>query len=150
MPTIELRAAKIPWIGTIAYHYWFVILRDDRSDRWEVWQRKTVKSYHPKHFNWGHLHCNLMSPRAGVGNGSSWLVAQWTDQDAIDLAYLIESTPTRYPHSDRYCLWPGPNSNTYVQWVLNHTPFTDSHHRSLLSWQGWGKNFKSQEIQLNL
>lgn len=145
MPIIELRAAKIPWIGTIAYHYWFVVLRDDRSDRWEVWQSKKVRSHHPQHLNWGHLHCNLMPSHAGVGNGASWLVTQWEDQDAIELAQLIEATPNLYPHNDRYFLWPGPNSNTYVQWVLNHAPFTHSRpspKHSPLSWRGWGKNFK--------
>jgi hypothetical protein len=145
MLTIQLRAAKIPWIGTIAYHYWFVVHRDDRSDRWEVWQSKTVKSYHPRHLSWGHLHYNLMDPQAGVGNGTSWLATQWEDEEAIQLAQLIEATPDRYPYGDRYFLWPGPNSNTYVQWILNYACcksfFKSSSPSFRLSWRGWGKDF---------
>jgi hypothetical protein len=141
MLTIELRAAKIPWIGSIAYHYWFVVHRDDRQDRWEVWQHKTVRSHHPRHLSWGHLHYNLMAPQAGVGNGVSWQATQWEDEVAIVLAQIIETTPNLYPYCDRYLLWPGPNSNTYVQWILNHPSFKASSPSFQLSWRGWGKHF---------
>ena len=141
MLRIELRAAKIPWIGTIAYHYWFVVIQDDRQDRWEVWQNKIIKSYHPRHLNWGHLHYNLMDPHAGVGNGGSWVAHQWQGADGIGLAQLIEATPQIYPYADRYLLWPGPNSNTYVQWILNQASLKADLQPFQLCWRGWGKDF---------
>lgn len=111
---VELRAAKIPWVGAIAVHYWFVVVQGDRRDRWEIWQRRGVGGRH-----WGHLHQNLMAPTSGVGNGGSWCERSWTGAIAARLAQELLASPTTYPHRDRYCYWPGPNSNTYAQWILD-------------------------------
>ncbi len=61
---VDLRAAKIPWIGLIAVHYWFVIMDEQEQERWEIWQSQNVKGH-----SWGHLHLNLMKCDRGVGNG---------------------------------------------------------------------------------
>lgn len=34
----------------------------------------------------------------------------------------IEAAVDRYPHPDRYVLWPGPNSNTFVAFVAREVP----------------------------
>ncbi|MEY2977222.1 MAG: hypothetical protein RLZZ435_1361 [Cyanobacteriota bacterium] len=141
MLTVELRAAKLPWLGAIAVHYWFVILSADRSDRWEVWQNRIVPSTSANHLHWGHLHSNLMEATRGVGNGPSWRVAQWPEPAAIDFMEILESSPSTYPYTDRYCFWPGPNSNTYVQWVCQQAQRRYGHLPVALSWRGWGKNF---------
>jgi hypothetical protein len=128
---VELRAAKIPVIGWLAVHYWYVIRETQCTHRWEVWQRRDLK---PE--SWGHLHKNLLPPQTGVGNGPSWLERQWDDSEAIALAAVITSSPTVYPYTHRYRYWPGPNSNTYVQWVLQQAKVDH-----VLSWQGLGKGF---------
>ena len=99
---VNLRVAKIPWIGWIAVHYWFVIQEEQESQRWEIWQTQNVGQK-----SWGHLHFNLMASDRGVGNGDSWLEQQWEGEEAKRLAEIIRKTPS------------GPNSNTYVQWILN-------------------------------
>ncbi len=112
--SVELRAARIPVIGFCAWHHWFVVERAGGRDRWEVWQRARVGGIPT-----GHLHQNLMAPDRGVGNGPSWVIHRWSDDDlAHELATRIEATPWTYPWCDRYLPLPGPNSNTYVQWVL--------------------------------
>ena len=120
MIKVELLAATIPGIpGIIADHYWFLILRDCKvqpyltCDRWEVWQ-------HPYQNDscWGHLHKNLLPPYQGVGNGSSRLVRQWLDEEALFIVRRIESSPCNYPFIQQYAYWPGPNSNTFAQWVV--------------------------------
>jgi hypothetical protein len=117
---VELLAATIPGIpGIIADHYWFLILRDCKvqpyltCDRWEVWQ-------HPYQNDscWGHLHKNLLPPYQGVGNGSSRLVRQWLDEEALFIVRRIESSSCNYPFIQQYAYWPGPNSNTFAQWVV--------------------------------
>lgn len=128
---VQLRAAKIPVIGWLAVHYWFVILEGEKPQRWEIWQRRGVK---PE--SWGHLHKNLLPPHAGVGNGESWLDYQWSGSEAIALAEVIQTSPEVYPHTHCYRYWPGPNSNTYVQWVLHQVPID---HR--LSGKGLGKGY---------
>lgn len=129
--TIELRAAKIPVVGAIAVHYWFAVWQGDRGDRWEVWQTRGAGGTH-----WGHLHCNLMAPASGVGNGPSWVERVWTGPEADRLVAAIASSPDRYPHCDRYRYWPGPNSNTYAQWVLDRAG--TGHH---LGWRARGRSY---------
>lgn len=112
-PSVELRAAKIPYLGWVAVHCWFVVVRGLELDRWEIWQNRAVRSP-----SWGHLHKNLMSAHCGVGNGTSWMIATWTGDTAEHLAHIIEHSPDLYPYNDLYRYFPGPNSNTYVRWVL--------------------------------
>jgi hypothetical protein len=110
---VELRAARIPFIGFLAHHHWFVVQRAHMHDRWEVWQTAEAGGVAV-----GHLHCNLWPPERGVGNGPSWIVHCWHDREAEELARRIEASPQTYPWCLRYRPIPGPNSNTYVQWLL--------------------------------
>lgn len=113
-PVVELRAARIPIIGFFAHHHWFVVVRSGRRDRWEVWQHANVGG----DFSVGYLHKNLLPPDAGVGNGPSWVIQCWRGEVTRTLASRIESSPDTYPWCFKYRYWPGPNSNTFVQWVL--------------------------------
>ena len=71
-PIVQLRAAKIPFIGAIAIHYWYVILQENQATRWEIWQKTHLSAD-----SWGHLHKNLMPINSGVGNGASWRETVW-------------------------------------------------------------------------
>jgi hypothetical protein len=111
---VELRAARIPFIGAIAHHHWLVVQRGDRRDRWEVWQYPDYGGERSA----GHLHKNLLPPDVGVGSGPSWMIERWSGAAADRLAERIEASPETYPWCFKYHYWPGPNSNTYVQWIL--------------------------------
>ena len=113
MITVQLRYATLPGIlGLIAVHYWFVVREGDRCRRWEVWQTKNAGGV-----SIGHVHCDLKSPDAGVGGGPMRIAAEWTQADAAAICHVLENITT-YPHRERYLAWPGPNSNTFVAWVL--------------------------------
>ena len=129
---VELRAAKIPRIGWLAVHYWFVIKENDNIQRWEVWQSQNVGGEE----NWGHLYFNLMPFDRGVGNGESWVEKQWDGDLAENLIIIIRQTPIDYPHNYLYRYYPGPNSNTYVQWILDRAGIDHQ-----LSKKGWGKYY---------
>lgn len=47
---------------------------------------------------------------------------------AAGLIPLIEASVQRYPYQKRgtYTVWPGPNSNTFVAWVVRQTPGFDA------------------------
>ncbi len=47
---------------------------------------------------------------------------------AAQLIPEIEASITNYPHQRRgtYTVWPGPNSNTFVSWVVRHTAGFDA------------------------
>ena len=117
---VELRAAKIPgWSGIVADHYWFLVLTGvqnnnyETCDRWEIWQFAEQSDE-----CWGHLHRNLLSPCEGVGNGPSRLIRRWYNEEALPIIENIESSPSEYPFNEHYVYWPGPNSNTFAQWVV--------------------------------
>lgn len=138
--TVDLRAAKIPWLGLIAVHYWFVITDRENVQRWEIWQSPNVSNT-----SWGHLHLNLMPSDRGVGNGNSWLEKQWQGIKAEKLAVIIRETPADYPYNYCYRYYPGPNSNTYVQWILNQAQIGYP-----LSHRGLGKHYlRYQQFLIN-
>ena len=128
---VNLRAAKIPWLGLIAVHYWFVVIEGENKERWEIWQSPYLKSP-----SWGHLHLNLMKNDRGVGNGDSWVEKQWQGIEAHSLGEIIRNTPIIYPYNFLYRYYPGPNSNTYVQWILDQAQINHQ-----LSRRGLGKKY---------
>jgi len=93
-----LRYAPLPWIGALAWHYWFVVADETGRHRWEVWQTKNAGGTCI-----GHVHRDLKAPEDGVGGGPSRVVTEWFGED---------------PYCETYHYWPGPNSNTFVAWVL--------------------------------
>tara|TARA_R110002096_G_scaffold4493_12_gene20865 strand:- start:2618 stop:3034 length:417 start_codon:yes stop_codon:yes gene_type:complete len=114
-PTVELRLARLPgFLGRIAAHYWLVDRTNPETPvRWEIWQDPDVRGE-----SWGHLHKNLKSPADGVGNGGSWVEVTWHDRPADEILGVLRTISESYPARFRYWSWPGPNSNTFVQWVL--------------------------------
>ena len=136
---VELRAARIPGLpGVFADHYWLLVIRAgdggkrQTCDRWEIWQHARQNDC-----CWGHLHRNLLAPCQGVGNGPSRSIQQWVGDDALAIAQRIESSPDNYPFIETYRYWPGPNSNTYAQWIVQKI--------MKLGPRAVGKNFLSQE-----
>ena len=109
---VELRYATLPFIGAIAVHHWFVVFDGDDCHRWEVWQTKNAGGTCI-----GHVHRDLKAPDAGVGGGPARLAAEWHGETAERIARVLKDVQ-RYPYCERYRYWPGPNSNTYVAWVL--------------------------------
>ena len=109
---VELRYAPLPWIGAIAWHYWFVVCDGTGRHRWEVWQTKNAGGWCI-----GHVHRDLKHPDDGVGGGPSKVVAEWDGDKAAKIVRVLESIKS-YPYCQRYHYWPGPNSNTFVAWVL--------------------------------
>lgn len=110
---VELRYASLPPpLRLIAAHYWFVVWDAQGCHRWEVWQTKNAGGR-----SIGHVHCDLKPIDAGVGGGPMRIAAAWSGADANAIATVLHDARA-YPHCERYFVWPGPNSNTFVAWVL--------------------------------
>ena len=110
---VQLRYATLPPpLGLFAAHYWFVVWARDGCHRWEVWQTKNAGGR-----SIGHVHCDLKTPDAGVGGGPARIAAEWHGEEAARIKAVLERCES-YPHCQRYWVWPGPNSNTFVAWVL--------------------------------
>jgi hypothetical protein len=131
---VQLKYATLPApLGAIALHYWFNVL-DPASggcERWEVWQRRNAGG-----ISIGHVHCNLKAPDDGVGGGPAQLAVEWAGEPALSILQILKNAGSDYPHRDRYLPWPGPNSNTFVAWVLRQAGVDFP-----LPWKAIGKNF---------
>ena len=114
---VSLWASNIPNLGAIAVHHWFVIDDCGEQSRWEVWQTANVICNDIGE-SWDHLHRDLLPLEQGMRNGAAYKLEQWTGETARQLIQRIRSSPEQYPWCNKYRYWPGPNSNTYVQWIL--------------------------------
>lgn len=131
MTRVELRRAGLPFIGVLAVHYWFVVEEGGERHRWEVWQSADAGGRSA-----GHLHQDLKAPEADVGGGPSRVEAEWRGDEATRIAAVLSRCASDYPFCGRYFAWPGPNSNTFVAWVLARAGIE---HR--LGWRGHGRNY---------
>ncbi len=130
---VELRCAGVPFIGAVAEHYWFVLFDEASGERrrWEVWQTANAGGT-----SFGHVHCDLKHPDAGVGGGPMRVAGQWAGEDALKIFSAIRESEKSYPFIHRYRAWPGPNSNTFIAWVLRRAGIE---HR--LPWRAIGKGY---------
>jgi hypothetical protein len=98
----------------MAVHYWFAVLDLSlrRWQRWEVWQARNAGGQ-----SLGYIHCDRRHPDCGVGGGAYRLAAEWDGTAAQQICAVLAKAGD-YPHWNRYRAWPGPNSNTFVAWVL--------------------------------
>lgn len=112
---VRLYAAPIPELELFAIHPWFVVKQADETsyDRWEVWQTSGGA--------YGHVRKNRSSPTTSVGAGGTYVIAELVGAEAEAVVSFIESESPDYPCKDNYVLFPGPNSNSYAQWVLDST-----------------------------
>jgi len=135
--------ANLPFF--FATHPWFVVNKKGELSRWEIFWR-------PEKWDkrWGHLHKDFYPrPEQGIevfpfsrkyfwGNGKLLGCVEGDEASiARRMADFIEQSPKQYPYCGRYA-YTGPNSNTYVQWIISHFPESGFK----LPWNSFGKNFK--------
>jgi len=127
---VRLYAAPIPDIELIATHPWFAVkpADSDTFHRWEVWQTAGGP--------YGHVRLDLQSPTSDVGAGGTYILAEVIGAEAEPIVAFIEENSPDYVCQDVYAYFPGPNSNTYAQWVLNQTGW-----RVTLPWTAIGKAY---------
>jgi hypothetical protein len=114
-PVVQLRCGPLRGgLGWVAVHYWFVAFDPGEGEwhRWELWQKADMGGT-----SWGHVHRDLLSPVSGVNGFPPQVMAEWRGDEALHLLAALADSP-EYPDRGRYLAWPGPNSNTYIAWVL--------------------------------
>ncbi len=109
---IYIMAAKTGrWKGGFAVHTWIVTKEEGGAqyNRYEV-------------VGWGRpLRQNAYAPDARWYSNEPYIVKVIRGSQAARLIPKIETAIVNYPHQGRggYKLWPGPNSNSFVSYVLN-------------------------------
>ena len=129
-------------------HNWLVTNNKGIIHRWEVWSYKKRCTS-----TLGHMTLDFYEPCIGVTilPGSSnrldrrrfepSLTGSISGDDgslAQDMVNFIEKKHTEYPFKFKYHFIPGPNSNTFIQWVLNKFPASGLK----LPRNAFGKNYK--------
>jgi hypothetical protein len=112
---VQLWYATLPrLLRPIAVHCWFAVWDtfSQRWQRWEVWQAENAGGE-----SLGYVHCDRRHPASGVGGGLPQLAVAWDGSAAQSICSVL-AKPQEYPHWNHYRAWPGPNSNTFVAWVL--------------------------------
>jgi hypothetical protein len=133
--------AAFPFV--FARHPWFVVNKKGAVDRWEIfWKPERWE------MRWGHLHKNFYSLFQGIPVFFFYGKYFWKhvellgyvegDENSMTKPIIdfIENSPNIYPYLNTYHL-VGPNSNTYVQWVLRKFP----EFKVKLPFNAFGKNY---------
>lgn len=142
---VSLYSTPMPFPLNFAVHTWFVVEYAGNVDRYEVWA--TLGRYGDKT-----VYKNAIEPTAGfrtsffdslenpkkVGVSTLLGSTQGESQERAGQMYrcIVDSLHT-YPALHTYRMWPGPNSNTYTQWILNQFP----DFLCTLEWNAVGKNY---------
>lgn len=121
---VRLYLAPIPGFNGFGTHPWYLVKRPDATefDRWEVLDRTDEPL--------GYVHLNFPNPDLHEGTEGAYVLAELIGSEAEAVVDFIEAESPNYPCRNEYLFLPGPNSNTYGQWILDGTgwdvtlPFT--------------------------
>jgi hypothetical protein len=143
--------ATLPF--SFAVHPWFVVSDGNTVSRFGVgWQKADSR----KQFLFGthhctdcraHMHKDDRPPEEGIAIFPFTKSPVWRGRvfgsiegdahsTAARMVRVVQESLHTYPYAEQYSL-SGPNSNTYVQWVLNHFPGSGL----ALPWNAIGKNY---------
>ncbi len=126
-----------------AVHPWVITIKNGTTTRWEVIHKK-----YPNKERFGYIYKNFYShPAQGIKKHQfsieywdSTLIGSLSGNEksiAKQLIDFIEEMTPFYPYRENYSLL-GPNSNTYIEWILQKFPALEIK----LPWNAFGKNFK--------
>lgn len=125
-------------------HPWIIINQKGKLSRYEVRYKKNKQNK-----ELGHIHINDLPPFEGIEVFSFLDYPRWDSRllgniegkensTAYQMCEFIKNSINTYKNKNNYFLF-GPNSNTYIQWILNHFP----EFKGKLKWNALGKDYKN-------
>lgn len=141
--------SPLPFPFIFLKHSWIVMNFKGKIERWDVWEWKNRGKN-----NLGHLSLNLYPPTLGTsifyGRSSSpkklrynskliGIISGNRGSKTEKIMRRIRNNIKNYKFKDTFNMFPGPNCNTFTQWILNS--FSKSNIR--LSWTAIGKDYKN-------
>ena len=125
---VFLFSSQLPYPLNFIIHTWFVTSNKGKISRWEIWQSKNKCKT-----SWNHLHLNLFPTSEGMRKSyftskyiyNSTLINKIEgnkNSTAHKMLNLIEKESKNYPYNNKYFPFPGPNSNTFTQWIIDQFP----------------------------
>lgn len=127
-----------------AVHSWIMTSNKGKLKRWDVFDVKNGKGK-----RWGYVYLNGKKFSAG---GNIYEDKEYPKYDskiiriiegeenslAQKIIKFTDKHAKEYPMRNKYVRYPGPNSNTFTQWIINKFPET----KWKLPWNAFGKNYK--------
>lgn len=112
---VRVYAAPIPFWEPFVIHTWVLTKRAEGQafHRWEVWRSPGG--------DYVHVRKDLLAPTADVGAGEAYIIGHVKGHGAESIIAFVESESPQYPFRETYIAFPGPNSNTFTQWVLDNS-----------------------------
>lgn len=111
---VQVYAARaFSWRGAFGVHTW-IALKDRGEASYEVvevigWRARSGRPV---------VASSRRAPDARWFGSDPNILLDLRGERAATLIEPIRSAARRYPFPDRYEVWPGPNSNTFVAWVV--------------------------------
>jgi len=138
---VFLFSSKTTFPAFFAKHYWFVINKKNKLMRIEIFHKKNKKN------KLGYIYTsnkNLSKPlikyiwNKNIYWKKSRLHKIIHGKEAKKLIFILEKSLNSYIFKNKYLFYPGPNSNTYVQKIIDQIPELNLK----LSYNAFGKNYK--------
>ncbi len=114
-PVVRLYVAPIRVPSILAMHPWFLAKESGEH----VFHRYEVSWREGGPYN--HVKVDFRYPEQHVGAGGTVVWAELTGAEAEPVVVFLRDESINYPCRDMYWVWPGPNSNTFAQWVIDQT-----------------------------
>lgn len=115
---IQVYAARaFSWRGAFGVHMWFALKPENAAG----YSRAEVMGFGVQR--------GLRAVRVGPGVADGqWfgnrpeLIKEWRGAEAQALIPRILAAAAHYPDADRYTIWPGPNSNSFIAAIARELP----------------------------
>jgi Protein of unknown function (DUF3750) len=115
---VQIYAARTwGWKGIFAVHSWLAY----KAEGADAYERYDVTGWGVRHGRPA-VQRNLRSTDGFWAGSAPMIVAELRGAQAAAAIPKIEAAIEAYPYPDSYLSWPGPNSNTFVAWVLRSVP----------------------------
>lgn len=142
---VFLFASRVPHPLGFALHVWIVVGKKGKIKRWDCGVIRGKRKQ-----GWGYVHIDILDkattgmnkyPHKAEPRYESKLIGKLEGGQgsiAEQMIKFIEKRAKEYPFRNEYKIYPGPNSNTFVQWILNHFPNSGLK----LPWNAFGKDYR--------
>jgi hypothetical protein len=124
-------STKVPFPFSFSSHTFMITNKKGIIHRWEVWGFKHMVKEHTSNLYrdlfihpWDGIMTNFFfKVRSNKRNHSKNIFLGKIENDiAKDMIKVIYNSEKMYKFSKFYFLFPGPNCNSYTQWILNQFP----------------------------
>jgi hypothetical protein len=117
-PVVQVYAARaVRWRGYFGVHTWIAVKRRDAAG-FTVYE---VNGHRLRRTGTSLVTGNRAPDSHWYGNRPQ-LLGERRGENVEQIIDRIEAAVARYPYSETYNVWPGPNSNTFTAFVLRDAP----------------------------